>query len=113
MKTIFTNNTLTVVTPISHAVAEKGIADLATYDKDKNVKFQVSVSDKASISKFGIACNAVVEGNLAAVIVMPIGTTKEDVMKKYGKSLVAAKPELEAIATKAAEDEAAIAAIFE
>lgn len=115
MKTTFINNTLTVVTPIMADIAKQGIADLAVYDeKTKEPIFTVEVAEgtKGSISKFGIVCNAVVDGKLAIVEVMPMKTTEEDVMKKYGKALVEIKAHTQTIAENAAASKAAIEAIF-
>lgn len=109
----FENNVLTVVTPIDHKIVKTGIADLALYDeKTKEETFSVETGEKPVISRYRFTCNAVVEDKLAVVIVLPIGTTKEEVMKKYGKSLVVAKPLLEEIASKAKESEEAINNIF-
>lgn len=109
----FKDNVLTVVTEIPESVMKSGIADLAVYDeKTSEELFSVSTGSKGSISRFGLVCNAVIDGNLAVVEVMPIGTDKETVMKKYGKALVEIKKFTKQIADNAAESEAAINEIF-
>lgn len=112
MKTKLENNVLTVTTGIKAEVAKKGIADLRTFDKNKEPKFFVKTGTVGEISDFGLTCNAEVDGELAIVLVEPIDTTVEDVKKKYGKKLVKAKAELEVIVTEATKAEEAVAEIF-
>lgn len=114
MKTTFENNVLTVVTDIKKETIEKGISDLIARDDKGNQVYAVSMAktEKASINAFQFAGNAYVDGYLAAVIVEPVGATRDDMYKKYGESLLAAKKYTAIIAEEAAKKEADIAEIF-
>ena len=114
MKVSFKNNVLTVVTDIAKATIEKGIASLIAKDEKGNDIFGVSISKdgNANICANSIKCNAFIEGKAAVVMVMPMGTTMEDVQRQYGKELVAANKYTAQIAAQASAEEETIAALF-
>ena len=115
MRVSYVNNVLTVVTDISEDTVKKGIASLSVKDDKQNELYRVKVSgdpDAANITKFGLVCNAFVDGKAAVVMVLPIGTKLEDVQRMFGEALVEATKYTGIIASAAAEKEAAIAAIF-
>ena len=115
MRVSFQNNTLVVVTSIKEETVKKGIADLKVTDDKKNELYSVRMTQgtDGAVSKFGLTCNAFIDGKAAVVIVQPVGTTIEDVQKKYGEALIEARVHTEAIALAAESKEEAIAAIFE
>lgn len=114
MRVDFTNGVLTVVTDISKETIEKGIASLKVSDDKKGELFRVEMSKdgKASIDNYSLTCNQFVDGKAAAIVVTKEGTTLADVQKQYGKALVEAGKYTGIIASKAQEEEAAIAGMF-
>jgi hypothetical protein len=115
MRVSYVNNVLTVVTDISEDTVKKGIASLSVkYDK-QNELYRVKVSgnpDAANITKFGLTCNAFVDGKAAVIMLLPIETELEDVQRVFGDALIEAAKYTSIIASAAAEKEAAVAAIF-
>lgn len=113
MKVTFENNVLTVVTAIKKETIEKGIAALELRDDKGNQVYAIGRSDDGAITKFSLGYNTFVDGYAAVTKVLPMETTKEDVMKNYGEALVLAKKYTEIIAAAAEEKEATINALFE
>ena len=109
----FEENVLKVVTDIKKETVEKGIASLVAKDDKGNDVFVATMGDKASISDFSITCNTVIDGKIAAVMVLPMGTTQADVEKKYGEAILAAKKYTKQIAEAAKAKEAEIAGLFQ
>ena len=109
----FEENVLKVVTDITKETVEKGIASLVAKDDKGNDVFVATMGDKASISDFSITCNTVIDGKIAAVMVLPMGTTKEDVMKQFGEKLIAAKKYTKQIAEAAQAKESEITGLFQ
>lgn len=102
-----TENILTVVSDISMETINKGLTDLTAYDEKKNPIYKVAVNleGNGNLSQFGMSANTVVDGKAAVVLVEPIGTTREEIKKKYGKAVVAAKKYTPIIAAAAASEE--------
>ncbi len=107
-------NILTVVTPIAKATADKAFSALTLTDDDGNILCSVTVAtgSEGMISMMGLTCNTVVDGKLAVAIVMPMGTTMDDVKKKYGKALVNVSKYIDQVAEAAQAEIAAIDGIF-
>ena len=114
MKVKLENNVLTVITDIKKETVEKGIASLKATDEKGNEVYAVSVASNGvgSLFDFNMVCNTYIDGKLALTMLLPMNTTKEDVQRKFGEKLVAAKKYTAQIAGKAIEKEAAIDAIF-
>lgn len=114
MKVNYAQNVLKVETGIKEDTYKKGIASLKAHDKNGDQVFAVAVAKdgKGAISNYGLTCNAVIDGELAVVMVLPMGTTMEDVQKQYGQALVTAEKYVAQIAEEAKAQENAIAAIF-
>lgn len=112
MKTVLKSNVLTVVTGIKKADYDKKVTDLRSYDKDGNPTFEVKVGKEGAISKYGMTCNTVVDGELAVTIILPIGQKVEDTKVKYGKALVATEEALKDIIANIEKDSEAIDKIF-
>lgn len=114
MKVTVTNNVVTVVSDIPVAAVEAGYADLTACDDKKNVLYKVAVNlaGDGSLSQFGMVANTVIDGNLAVVIVEPLGTTRDDIKRKYGRAVVAASKFCPVIAAAAASEEMLINAAF-
>lgn len=114
MKTTLKENVLTVETPIKKETADKAFSTLGAYDKDGNQVCCVAVdkSGNGSISRFGLVCNTVVNDHLAVQLIMPMGTTMDDVKKQYGQALVEVGKYIDEVATNAEKEIAAIDAIF-
>ena len=112
MKVSYANNTLTVTTEVTKAMMESG-APKKVSDKDGNDLFAVSVGSNASFSEFGLTGNSYdAEGHLVAVMVLPIGTSEDQVKAKYGEALVKAKEYLPKIAEQAKAYTDAIDGLF-
>ena len=113
MRINLTNNVLTVVTGITKEVVEAGLSNLKAV-KDGNEVYGVSVSadGKASFNAFSFIGNTFIDGKLAATIILPMGTTMEDVQRVYGENLLKAKMFTEQIATEAAAKTAEIQELF-
>ena len=114
MRVNYAENVLKVVTGIKEDTYKKGIAALKACDKNGDQVFMIAVAKdgKGAISSFGLTCNAVIDGELAVIMVLPMGTTKEDVQKQFGQALVTADKYVAQIAEEAKAQEDAIAAIF-
>lgn len=114
MKVTVTNNVVTVVSDIPVAAVEAGYADLTACDEKNNPVYKVGVNleGKGNLSQFGMVANTVIDGNLATVIVEPLGTAREDIKRKYGKAVVAAGKYCPVIAAAAASEEQLINAAF-
>ena len=115
MKVTYKDNVLKVITDISKATYDKGVADLVAKDEKGNHLYRIGFNayGDAGIDNASLTCNAVVDGKLAVVIVMPAGMKLEDVQKNIGANLVNAKKYSEVIAAQAEASVAAIEAIFE
>lgn len=114
MKTTMNQNVLTIETPIKKEVADKAFSELKAFNKDGDQVCCVVVSKDgvAGISRYGLTCNTVVNGNLAVQMVMPMDTTMEDVKRKYGQALVEVGKYIDEVADNAEKEIAAIDAIF-
>ena len=115
MRVNINSNVLTVVTDIPAAVVERGIADLTARDEKGNPIYKVAMNKdgNGSLSQYGLSANSIVDGKLAVVIVEELGYEKDDFIKKYGKSVVAATKYCPVIAEAAASEEELIRAAFE
>ena len=112
-KTVGTAPVLTVVTNITKEQVESGYTSLKAVDEKGNQKFSVSAGTHPELTAFSFVGDGYVDGKLAASFVMPVGSTKDDAMKKYGNLLVKAEEHIANIEAKATEAKAAIAEIFE
>lgn len=117
MTTITTNlneNILTVVTPITKEMADKAFSDFMAKDKDGNDLYYVTTNQEGNggIYAAGMVCNTVVDGKLAVVLTLPMGTTLDDVKKMYGKKLVTAEQYMGQIFEAATTEIEAIDGIF-
>lgn len=115
MNVTLTENILTVVTPIEKAVADKAFSAMTVTDeKTGDVLCTVGVNTDGNgiISACGLVCNTVVDGKLAVKMILPMGTTMDDVKKKYGKALVEVNKHIEKIAENVTKEIAAIDGIF-
>lgn len=116
MKAKFENNVLTVITPIDAATAEKGYAKLVAKDDKGNEMFIVkkaSDGKTASLDEMGLCYNTIIDGKLACTMVMPMGTTREDVLKHYGKAILAGKKYTSQIAGTITAQTAEIESVLE
>ena len=114
LKTTLNGNVLTVETPIKKTPADKAFSSLKARDKDGNELCTVSMNKdgEGSISKYGLVCNTVVNGNLAVQLIMPMNTTMEDVKKQFGLALVEVSKHIDTVAENADKEIAAIDSIF-
>ena len=113
MRVTLSNNVLTVVTDITESVVKAGLSNLkAVVDGNEVYAVGVSKDGKASMNAFSFVGNTFIDGKLAATMILPMGTTQEDVQKNFGESLLKAKFYTEQIATEAAEKTAEIEALF-
>ena len=112
-KTVGTAPVLTVVTNITKEQVESGYTSLKAIDEKGNQKFSVSAGTHPELTAFSFAGDGYVDGKLAASFVMPVGSTKDDAMKKYGNLLVKAKPYIEQIAAEAVAQKETVEAMFE
>ena len=110
----FENNVLTVVTEISKAVVEKGFSNLKAKNDDGVDVYAVSVAKdgKAALNGFSMTGNTYIGDKLAVTMVMPMGTTMEDVQREYGEALLAADKYTKQIAEEAATKKAQIEGLF-
>ena len=115
MVTNYENNVLTVVTDLTREIVEADISDLVARDEDGNEKFKVLVSTSGSgcLDEFAIVCNTYVDEKLAAVMVLPMDTTLDDVKHEFGESLLAADKYLKQITDEAIDKVANINEIFD
>ena len=111
--TVGTAPVLTVVTNITKEQVESGYTSLKAVDEKGNQKFSVSAGTHPELTAFSFVGDGYVDDKLAASFVMPVGSTKDDAMKKYGNLLVKAEEHIANIEAKATEAKAAIAEIFE
>lgn len=113
MRVELSNNVLTVVTDITKETVESGLARLVAVE-DGNQVYGVSVSTdgKARFNGFSFVGNTYVEDKLAATIIMPMGTTMDDVKKAHGENLLKAKRYTAQIAEAAEAKTAEIRALF-
>lgn len=114
MRVTVVANVLTVVSDISESTIKKGMTDLTAYDDKKNPLYKVAVDEAGNgkLGQFGMTANTYVDGMAAVVIVEPIGTTKEDIKRKYGKAVVAAQKYCPIIAAAATSEEELIDTAF-
>ncbi len=108
-------NILTVVTPIEKAVADKAFSAMTlTDEKTGDVLCTVGVNTDGNgiISACGLVCNTVVDSKLAVKMILPMGTTMDDVKKMYGKALVEVNKHIEKIAENVEKEIAAIDGMF-
>lgn len=115
MRVELKENVLTVVTGIKKETVDKGIVNLAAKDDKGNEVFVIGTTnspDKGEISSMGLLCNTVVDEELAVTIVLPMGTSEDQVKAKYGQKLVAAEKYCEKIAANAEKDMAAVDELF-
>ena len=113
MRINLTNNVLTVVTNITKEVVEAGLSNLkAVQDGNEVYAVCVSKDGKASFNAFSFTGNTFIDGKLAATIILPMGTTQEDVQRMHGENLLRAKFYTEHIAVTAAEKTAEIQELF-
>lgn len=112
MKISYVGNTLKVSSNINKAAFDKGFVKPVVVDDKGNQVYRISVSNQGEIGTKGIAFNSVAEGNLELVLVLPVGTTKEQVSLQYGDSLIAAQANLDTIATASVERAAVLAGLF-
>lgn len=105
---------LKVVTDISKAVVDAGIASLKAVDEKGNEKYRVAInnSGEGSISDFSITCNTFINGKAALVKIMPADTTLADIKKEYGKQLVAATHYCGLISAQASAETETIDSLF-
>lgn len=115
MRVKYENNVLTVVTNINKEVVEKGFSDLTAKNDKGDVVYGVSVAadGKAVMNAFSFTGNTYIEDKLAATIVMPMGTTEEDVQRKYGEFLIAADKYTKQIAEESDAKKEKIVGLFE
>ena len=113
MKVTFKNGVLTVKTGIK-ATALEAVHTNKAVAKDKNGEgvFCVTRNGNASIDKFGISCNQVVDGELAVVIAYNEGVDKDAILCQFGDALLVAKQYLPQIASDLSAKAADLASIF-
>lgn len=114
MRVAINGNVVTVVSDIPMAAVEAGYADLTACDEKKNPVYRVAVNleGNGNLSQFGMVANTVCKGKLAVVMVEPLGTTRDDIKRKYGKAVVAAAKYCPVIAAAAASEEMMINSAF-
>ena len=114
----YKDNVLKFVSPITKESIEKGIGEMIVRDeKDPNeILYFASVcgaSGEGRIFDTSVAFNTYVDDKAAVIIVLPMGTTKEDVMKQFGEKLIAAEKYTKQIAEAMAAKEKEIEEAFE
>lgn len=114
MKVTFKNGVLTVKTGIK-ATALEAVHTNTAVAKDKNGEevYRVVRNGNAAITKFGIECNQVVDGELAVVIAYNEGADKDAILCQRGDALLVAKQYLPQIAEDLAAKAADLASIFD
>lgn len=114
MTTNLRENVLTLTTPIAKEMADKAFSALQAKDEEGNVMYVVNVSEegKGAISSYGLTCNTVVDGKLAVMLTLPMGTTMDKVKTKYGKALLEADKYLPQIVDAVQAEIEAIDRIF-
>lgn len=116
MTVSFTNNILMVKTGITEESLKKAYGKKLSVKDDKgNEVYALSRTNNAygaDIAPFGITTNAVVDGELAVVMVQNADVTLEQIKTVYGDALVAAQKYLPVIATEIDNRAAAIDSIF-
>lgn len=114
MKVIITNNVLVVDTGIKVSAMGKSRKMERSATKEQSA-YAVSVGDRAELSKFGIVCNSIINGNAAVTIIMPAEVENNDykqyVKDTYGDALLAAQA-CDELAASATARNAALDAIF-
>lgn len=111
MKAKFENQVFTFKTDIPETFRTE--LPLEVKGKDGEVVYQIDVDDIPQLSKFGIKCNAVIDGCLAVQAVLPYGVALEDVKKKYGLALIAANAYIPVALDAKAQELEVIDACFE
>ena len=114
----YKDNVLKFVSPITKESIEKGIGEMIVRDeKDPNeILYFASVcgaSGEGRIFDTSVVFNTYVDDKAAVIIVLPMGTTKEDVMKQYGEKLIAAEKYTKQIAEAMTAKEKEIEEAFE
>ena len=82
-------------------------------DDKGNHLFCVTTGATAEIGDTYLACNQVIDGELAVVKVFPTGVTKEDVLRAFHTGLVNAQQYLPIIASEVDAYASKVKAIFE
>lgn len=114
MKVSFENGVLTVRTGVKEADLKKiNKSNFILKDEKGNDLYMLSVDSDASIAKFGMNCNQIIDGELAVVMVFPAGCTKNDIIAMYGDALVAAEQAMEKINLEITVKAEAYSKIFE
>lgn len=111
MKAKFENQVFTFKTDIPETFRTE--LPLKVKGKDGEVVYQIDVDNTPQLSKFGIKCNAVIDGCLAVQAVLPYEATLEDVKKQYGLALVAANAYIPIALDAKAQELEVIDACFE
>lgn len=111
MKAKFENQVFTFKTDIPETFRTE--LPLEVKGKEGEVVYQIDVDNTPQLSKFGIKCNAVIDGCLAVQAVLPYEATLEDVKKKYGLALVAANAYIPIALDAKAQELEVIDACFE
>lgn len=86
---------------------------LQALNENKEPVYEVKVTDEPYISKFGLGCNTVIDGKLAVICTVDIGTPVEDIKKKFGLAVVAANAYIPVITNAVETEQALIDSVFE
>lgn len=115
MKVTIAENRLEVLTGIKKADFDKKVTDMVVTDDKGNITFALDVTTdpyEAEISKLGLTCNTVIEGELAVTMIIPIGKDVEEVKTELGMALVNAKAGLETLVERIKADTEAVDELF-
>lgn len=108
----FEGSFLTINTEITQESARKYPYVLTNKAYDGEELYRVTVGDTGAILECGMVCNAVVDGCLAVCMVMPMGTTLDDIKREYGYSLMNAEDYVKEIKTNMDAAERAFDRLF-
>lgn len=115
LKVNYEENRLTVVTPITKEMKDKAFGGMVLRDeKTDDILCQVAMSGstEASMCSYGIYCNTIVDGCLAATFVLPVGTSLDDVKRLYGAKIVNLNKHIDKLEEQVKTDVEAVDTIF-
>lgn len=111
----FEENRLTVITPITKEMSEKAFGGMVLRDeKTEDLLCMVALNKdgEAAISRNALYCNTIVDGKLAVSMLMPLGTTVDEMKKLYGEKIVNLNKHIDKLAAQVKADADAVDAIF-
>ena len=110
IKAKVTGNVVQVDTGIPVGLAER---QLRVLDDKKAEIYKVSQTDDPFISKYGLGCNVVINGNLGVLCTVDLDAEPKDIKKMFGLAIVAANAYIPQILAEAEAEEAVINDVFD